>query len=441
MSRQRMTIFAPATADSMSAIGIMRLSGPNSLDVIELLTTKAVPEHRYFAQRRLRDPTSNDVIDEVGVFVFRAPQSYTGEDVVEIHHHGSTAIRRELMAVLAKQSGCRVADPGEFTKRALLNGRMDLLAAEGVQALIAAETKIQARQAISAVSGESDFLLRTWRKLVLGVLARLEAEIDFGEDEEIGSVVDAETISAVDAMIVEMRHAVEVAPMAERVRRGTLVALTGPPNSGKSSLLNVLAKREVAIVSGEAGTTRDALEVHLDLNGMAVTLVDTAGIREPVSTVEKIGIERALQIRRNADLVLELCDRPNALSLTDDDRSVPILSKADLWSKEQRKVAARAIPVSSVTGEGIDQLLAILSERVGQGLDRKSALSLTSERQRETLSEAAKLLDEFQSDFDGLLDIQCERLRLAANALGRLTGRIDAEEILDEIFASFCVGK
>jgi len=441
VSRQTNTVFAPATGSQRSAIGIVRVSGPNSIAVLEQLTRSRAPAHRLFTVKRLVHPISAELIDEAGVIVFRAPQSYTGEDLVEIHHHGSPSILRELLSVLAAQRDCRMADPGEFTKRAFLNGRMDLMAAEGVQALIAAETTRQARQAIAAASGKSAPVIRAWRQCILKALARLEAEIDFGEEEAIESGIDEGLACELSTVAAPMRRALVDAPLAERLRHGAKVVLSGPPNSGKSSLLNALADRDIAIVTDEPGTTRDLLEVDLELDGMAICVVDTAGHREPTCEAERIGIDRALRMRERADVVIELREDPADLGLVTGDRSISVLSKADLFQGDLRLIPAEATAVSSVTGQGIDRLLRRLADCLGDGVDRLSLVTVTNERQKAALSVAVAMLDEFLTGGGAALDVQCERLRIAAEALGRLTGRIDNEEILDEIFRSFCIGK
>jgi tRNA modification GTPase len=444
------TIFAPATAPGRSAIAVIRLSGPACADVCRRLTKRPLPAPRRAALRRLREPASGEAIDQALVLWFPGPASATGEDVLELHVHGGPAVLGELLLALAGLPGLRPAEPGEFTRRAFLNGRMDLTAAEGLADLVAAETRAQARQALRQLDGELGRLYEQWRGALLGALARIEAEIDFSADQDVpGDAVEA--IRPVLARVsAEMAAHVDDARRGERLREGLTIAVVGPPNAGKSSLINRLAQRDVAIVTPEPGTTRDVLEVHLDLAGYPVTLLDTAGLREPVGGAEAEGVRRARHRAADADLRLALFDGalwpaldPETLALLDEGTMI-VVNKADLGRLPGDLVVAGqpAERLSCLTGEGIERLLELLRARASEQMALGQTPMLTRARHRAALHAALAALGRIAAlPAHAELALVAEDLRLAVRAIGRITGRVGVEDLLDRIFAEFCIGK
>ena len=444
------TIFAPATARGRGAIAVIRLSGPACAVVCRRLTKRRPPAPRCAALRRLCDPASGETIDQGLVLWFPGPASATGEDVLELHVHGGRAVMAGLLMALASLPGLRPADPGEFSRRAFLNARMDLTAAEGLADLVAAETAAQARQALRQLDGALGRLYEDWRSALLGALARLEAEIDFAPDQDVpGGAVEA--IRPVLANVsAEMAAHVDDGRRGERLREGLTIAVVGPPNAGKSSLINRLAQRDVAIVTPEPGTTRDVLEVHLDLGGYPVTLLDTAGLREPQGGAEAEGVRRARRRAAEADLRLVLLDGAlwpaqdaESVALIDEDAVVAV-NKADLGRlPDEPLVAGRpALRLSCLTGEGQERLLELLSVQAAERLAVGEAPLLTRARHRASLNKAREALDRIAAlPPDAELALVAEDLRLAVRAIGQITGRVGVEDLLDLIFSEFCIGK
>jgi tRNA modification GTPase len=381
---------------------------------------------------------------------FPGPASATGEDVLELHVHGGRAVMAELLLALARLPGLRPADPGEFTRRAFLFGRIDLTAAEGLADLVAAETRAQARQALRQLDGELGRLYERWRSELLGALARLEAEIDFSADQDVPADMMSAVRPVLEKVSAEMAAHVDDARRGERLREGLTIAVVGPPNAGKSSLINRLAQRDVAIVTPEPGTTRDVLEVHLDLAGYPVTLLDTAGLREPVGGAEAEGVRRARQRAADADLRLALFDGalwpaldPETLALLDEGALVAV-NKADLGRLQGDLVVAGrlAVRLSCLTGEGIERLLELLSARAKEQMAIGEAPLLTRARHRAALHGAQEALGRIAAlPAHAELALVAEDLRLAVRAIGRITGRVGVEDLLDRIFAEFCIGK
>jgi tRNA modification GTPase len=444
------TIFAPATPPGRSAIAVIRLSGPACADVCRRLTKRPPPAPRQAALRRLYDPASGHAIDDGLVLWFPGPASATGEDVLELQVHGGRAVVAELLMALASLPGLRPADPGEFSRRAFLHGRMDLTAAEGLADLVAAETRAQARQALRQLDGALGRLYEQWRSALLGALARIEAEIDFAPDGDVPDDAVAAIGPVLARVSAEMAAHLEDGRRGERLRAGLTIAVVGPPNAGKSSLINRLAQRDVAIVTPEPGTTRDVLEVHLDLAGYPVMLLDTAGLRAPVGSAEAEGVRRARQRAAEADLRLALLDGafwpaldPGTLALIDDD-AIVVVNKADLGRlPDELVVAARpAVRLSCLTGEGLDQLLQVMTVRAGEQMSAGEAPLLTRARHRAALESAREALGRIATlPPDAELALVAEDLRLAVRAIGRITGRVGVEDLLDIIFAEFCIGK
>jgi tRNA modification GTPase len=445
------TIFAPSSAPGRAAVAVIRLSGPACASVCQRLTGRPPPSARRAALRRLRDPETCEVLDRGLVIWFPGPASVTGEDVLELQVHGSRAVLAALLDGLAGVPGLRPAEPGEFSKRAFLNGRLDLTAAEGLADLIAAETRAQARQALRQLDGDLGRLYDDWRRRLLQALARLEAAIDFAPEE---ADVPEGLLALVQPEIAQLT-AVIAAHLAdrgrgERLREGLTIAVLGPPNAGKSSLVNRLARRDVAIVTAEPGTTRDVLEVHLDLQGYPVTVLDTAGLREAADAIEAEGVRRARKRAERADLRLLLFDGAlwprldaTTLALADKD-ALCVVNKADLASlPATMRVGDRpALPLSCRTGEGFDRLLEALGRAAAERLAPGASPLLTRSRHRAALHAALEALERFRTAPAGFeLALLAEDLRLAVRALGRITGRVSVDDILDLIFGEFCIGK
>jgi len=404
---------------------------------------------RRLTRVRFLDPETRELVDDGLVVLFPAPRSYTGEDLAELHVHGSRAVISALLAILGRQPGLRLAEPGEFTRRAFENGKLDLTEAEAVGDLVDAETTAQRRQALRQLSGELGALYEGWRRRLLGALAHLEAVIDF-PDEDLPAGLHDRISGIVAALIRDISAHLADNRRGERLRDGLLIAILGPPNAGKSSLLNVLARREAAITSAIAGTTRDVIEVHLDLGGYPAIVADTAGLREAGDAIEAEGVRRARARAAEADLKLMVLDasRPEEAgaplrALIDADTLV-IANKIDLASSEtagwtDALGATPALRISVKTGAGLDALLARLTEELARRFDVGAAPLITRARHRATLEDCLAALRRY--DPAALPELAAEDLRLAARALGRITGRVDVEDLLDIIFRDFCIGK
>lgn len=426
------TIFALATPYAKSGVAVLRISGPQALPALITLTGK--PDWQPGMMRHCRVGAAL-AIDHALCVYFKAPKSFTGEDVVEIHCHGSLAVIRELLSALSAMPGLRPAERGEFTRRAFLNGKMDLLEAEGLADLIDAETSEQKSQALRQMDGQMSGFYNKLRKEIVTALAHLEAYIDF-PDEEIPESVREGLGAEVRAVISTISATLAKHADGERIREGISVVILGAPNAGKSSLLNALAGRDAAIVSHHAGTTRDMIEVHMELAGFPVILVDTAGLRESDNDIEAEGIRRAKARAEHADIKLVLFDgtsTPDAASLAlIGEGAIAISTKSDLAK------SSMGIAISTQTGEGIDQLLALLEAHVRENFSG-SGTFITRHRHRTLLTQAQSHLERFFHVAE--LELQCEELRLAALYLGKITGKIAVDDVLDVVFHEFCIGK
>lgn len=437
------TIFALATPPGKGGVAVLRISGSRAGEALRTLSGKDLPGPRTASLRPLRDPQSGETIDRALVLWFPAPASFTGEDVVELHVHGGRAVSAALADALSALPECRPAEPGEFSRRAFENGKLDLTEAEAIADLVAAETAAQRRQALRQLDGALGQLYEDWRTRLLRALAHLEAEIDFS-DEELPADMSLAVRPVLAALIEEIAAHLNDAGRGERLREGVQIAIVGPPNAGKSSLLNLLARRDVAIVSEQAGTTRDVIEVHLDLGGWPVTLADTAGMRETADAIEREGVRRAEDRARRADLRLAVLDAtasdtPAMLQKLIAPGDIVALNKIDLTPDVT--APPEAFPISVRTGAGIDALLKLLQQRVASLLDG-GGMPLTRQRHRQALEECLAALKRAQAQADrGLPELLAEDVRLAARALGRITGRVDVEDMLDIIFREFCIGK
>ncbi|CAN2534949.1 tRNA+modification+GTPase+MnmE [Methylocapsa aurea] len=430
------TIFASATGAGRAAIAVIRLSGPMVGAAVERLAGR-LPQPRFAQYARLADPRNGETIDRGLVLYFPQPNSPTGEDYAELQIHGGRAVTRALLRVLSDFPGLREAQPGEFARRSLANGKMDLSQVEGLADLIEAETEFQRRQAIRALGGALRERVESWRSGLIRALALVEAELDFSDE---GDVFEPATAlrPLLASLISEMADVLATGERSERLRDGFVVLLLGPPNSGKSTLLNTLARREAAIVSPAPGTTRDMIEVHLDLGGMPVTLVDTAGLREATDEIERIGIARTRARICEADLLLWLSDgggdTPQSEAIAGVD-SIRVATKADL-----RRCTSDELAISARTGFGIDRLLEEMTDRAKRRLGDGSTALLTRERHRRLIQETKDAI-ETSLDSGKPLEFVADDLRVAGRALGRIVGAVDVEDVLDAIFSQFCIGK
>jgi tRNA modification GTPase len=432
------TIVAPASGGAPSAVAVVRISGPGTRTALEALCGD-VPTPRHAALRDIGVPP----IDRGLVLWFPRPQSFTGEDMAELQVHGSRAVIQAVVdAVLA--CGARLAEPGEFARRAFENGKLDLTEVEGLADLINSETEAQRRQALAQSEGSLRRLFEGWRAELVKAQALVEAGLDFADEADVATDVNAKA----RAIVVPLLSAIE-AHLAdrsgERLREGVRIVIAGPPNAGKSSIMNALAKRDVAIVSEEAGTTRDLIEVHLDLGGLPVIVADTAGIREGSGAVETEGIRRALARAEDADLVLWVIDATDPVfelpSPFAAKRAVKVLNKSDIAPQGLRDNGVENVLfVSAKTGEGLDRLIADLEAAAAALAPSSAAALLTRTRHRTELVSARDALKRFVND-DLSPELSAEELRIAAHHLGRLTGHIGVEEVLGGIFAEFCIGK
>lgn len=419
------TIVALSSGRPPAAIAVVRTSGPAAFDAAEALAGE-LPEPRQAMLRRLIDPRHRTLIDEALILRFDAPNSSTGENIVEYQCHGGRATVDALVTALLEQPGVRLAEPGEFTRRALANGRIDLTEAEGLADLLMAETELQRRSAMARAGGGLRRRIDGWRERLLALAAQAEVAIDYADEDDGAGAFDL--APAIEVLAGEMGELVN-APRIEPLRDGIRVVVAGPPNAGKSSLVNALAQSEKAIVTHIAGTTRDLIEVPIAIGGVPFVLVDTAGLRESEDVVESIGIDRARSEAERADLLLWLGDPgevPEHAGL------IPVAAKADLG------VAGTGLPVSSVTGEGLGQLTRTLVERAKALLPKGDQLAL-DRRQHDLLGEALFALQRASRLSDPVL--VAEELRIARVALDRISGRAGVEELLDSLFGRFCLGK
>lgn len=437
------TIFALSSGRLPAAIAVVRISGDKARVGLETFGVK-LPEPRRAARARLIDPDSRETLDDALALWFAGPRSETGEDMVELHLHGGRAIVARVFAVLGSLPGFRPAGPGEFSKRAVLNGKLDLTNAEGLGDLVAAETEAQRRQAMHQYEGALSRKVEGWRERLIEAMALIEANLDFADEADVPLNLLAPSKEIVRSIRNEIEVTLKDARRGERLREGFSVAIAGPPNAGKSTLLNALAERDVAIVSDIPGTTRDVIEVALDLNGVPVVLIDTAGLRETSDPVEQEGVNRARARAEFADLVLllEAADGP-AIGLPVREGQIlwHIRTKTDLIDSDSQQDLNRkdSLAISARTGAGMDELIRRLAEEAARFAGEPALV--TRERQRVALAEAAKLLDTAEAAASRGEELFAENLRLSARALGRITGRVDVEDVLDKIFASFCIGK
>lgn len=438
------TIAAVASGFGRAAIAIIRLSGPSTARIVGSLLSGGLPPPRRASLRRLVDPQDGSALDQAIVLWMPGPTTFTGEDQAELHVHGGGAVRTAVLRALT-ESGCRIAEAGEFTRRAFLNGRLDLTAVEGLADLIDAETEAQRRQAVRQLDGALSRHVAAWREQLLDALALAEAALDFSDEEDVSGDGEGVIGAAVEALRVEVAAVLAGAAQGERLRDGLTIVIAGPPNAGKSTLLNALARRDVAIVSPTPGTTRDAIEVRCDLGGLPVTFVDTAGLRDSDDVLEREGIARTGRQVAMADMVLwlEPAYQPSPEVPAGIQGPSPVFrlrTKIDLLAEGTG--AGGDLAVSAATGAGMGQLLARIQDEASGMLASGGEALVTRERHRLILVDLLACLDRAASLRDGVTpELVAEDLRLAARALGRLTGQVDVEHVLDRIFSSFCIGK
>ena len=443
-----MTIFALSSGPGISGVAIIRISGNNSSKVLKLLTGESLPEPRVATLRKINKINTSELIDEALVLWFPAPESYTGEDMAEIHVHGSKAVVDALHSSISDIENCRLAEPGEFTKLAFQNGKINLLKAESIADLISSETEIQRQQAIKIMNGKSAHQFNFLREKLLKVLSYVEAKIDFPDEDLPNNILD-EIKSSSDEVIFKIKKILNDQKVGERIREGFKIAIVGPTNAGKSSLMNYLSNRDVAIVSEIAGTTRDVIETHLNIDGYPVIISDTAGIRGSKNDIEKKGIKLSLNRAEEADLKLVVADAKNpdftgVLKDFLDENAILVLNKSDLLKNDIDPEIKKTnhVIISIKENKNIEELISKIKNNLKNKFLTSDDILITRERHRQHLQQCLDHLNNFNQkkeiqDFDKA----SEDLRLATRHLGMIVGKVDVEEILGSIFNDFCIGK
>ena len=443
-----MTIYALSSGPGISGIAVIRVSGKNTAKVIKKLTGSKLPRPRMATLKKFNKNGGKDLIDEGVIIWFPGPNSYTGEDLAEFHVHGSRAVINAMHLAISKVKNCRLAEPGEFTKRAFQNGRINLLKAESISDLISAETEIQRKQALKVMSGKSSDKFNSWREKLLKILSHVEAKIDFPDEDLPKNIIKGiQKIS--NGVLHEIKKTLNDQKVGERIREGFKIAIIGPPNSGKSSLLNYLSKRDAAIVSEIAGTTRDVIETHLNLDGYPVIVSDTAGIRSSKNEIEKKGIKIALKRAEDADLRLIIVsakkvDFSSVLRNLLTKNAILVLNKSDLVTgKSNSKFKKYEHVLISIKKDlNLNKLISKIKSKLKNKFTTTEDILITRERHRQNLINCMHHLEKFQkkklvNDFDRA----AEDLRLATRHLGMIVGKVDVEELLGSIFNDFCIGK
>ena len=441
-----MTIYALSSGPGISGVAVIRISGKETSEILKLLTKKNLPKPREATIKKIIDPNSSELIDEGIILWFPGPESYTGEDMAELHTHGSKAVIDAIHKALEDTKKCRIAEPGEFTKIAFQNGKINLLKAESISDLISSETEIQRKQAINIMTGKSSKIYDDLRGRLIRALSNIEAKIDFPE-EEIPEKIINEIKKNVDYVIEKIQKILNDQKVGERIREGFKIAIVGPTNAGKSSLLNHLSNRDVAIVSEIAGTTRDVIEVHLNINGYPVVVSDTAGIRKSKNEIEKKGIKLALKKAEEADLNLIVIE-PKNLEFTGflkdliKPNSILVINKCDLkeviLTEQMKKIDHVIISVKNNTN--LENLILKIKSKLKGRFVQTEEIIITRERHRQNLEQCLQNLVNFKNQKDDF-DKAAEDLRLATRHLGMIVGKVDVEEILSSIFNDFCIGK
>ena len=443
-----MTIYALSSGPGISGVAVIRVSGKETSKVIKLITNDDLPVPRVATLRKMNNINTNELIDEGLVIWFPGPESYTGEDLAEFHVHGSRAVVAALHDTISKIQSCRLAEPGEFTKRAFQNGKINLMKAESIGDLISSETEIQRKQAIKIMNGNSSDKYNSWREKLLKILSYVEAKIDFPE-EDLSKDVLHEITENSKRVSSEIQKVLKDQKVGEIIREGFKIAIVGPTNAGKSSLLNYLSKRDVAIVSEIAGTTRDVIETHLNLDGYPVIVSDTAGIRDSKDEIEKKGIKLSLKRAEEADLRLVVIE-PKNLDFTGflkdlfDKNSILIINKSDLLKKQLDPEIKKLdhVLISIIKNFNLDILIKKIIKKLKDKFINSEDILITRERHRQHLEQCVEHLINFaDKNKNDDLDKGAEDLRLATRHLGMIVGKVDVEEILGSIFNDFCIGK
>ncbi len=443
-----MTIFALSSGIGVAGIAVIRISGPEAKNVILKLTKAPFPKAKLATLKKINNINNSRPIDEGIILWFPGPQSYTGEDMAEFHTHGSRAVIKALLKSISQVKGCRLADPGEFTKIAFKNGKIDLLKAESIGDLISAETDIQMNQALKIIAGNNLKRFEDWRSSLLKILSHIEAKIDFPDEDLPSDILNKVRVQS-KKIIKEIEISLKDNRVGEIIRDGFQISIIGPPNVGKSSLLNYLSNRDVAIVSSSAGTTRDVIETHLNIDGYPVIISDTAGIRKSRNEIEKKGIKLSLKKAKEADLniiMVEPKSKQNQAFLNKyfKEKSILIINKVDSSnikiSSNLKKL--RPILISIKKQKNIQKLITLIKKKIKNQFKGNENILITRMRHRKNLEECLNNLKNFNkkkvaNDFDKA----AEDLRLACRNLGKITGKFDVEDILDSIFNDFCVGK
>jgi len=443
-----MTIYALSTGPGISGIAIIRVSGEDTKKIIKLLTNENLPKARVATLKKINKINTSELIDEGIILWFPGPESYTGEDMAEFHVHGSKAVIDALHSSISQIENCRLAEPGEFTKLAFQNGKINLLKAESIADLISAETEIQRQQAIKIMNGKSSEIFNDLREKLLKILSNVEAKIDFpDEDLPVDVLKNIKKIS--NEVILSIKKILNDQKVGERIREGFKIAIIGPTNAGKSSLLNHLSKRDVAIVSEIAGTTRDVIETHLNIDGYPVVVSDTAGIRDSKNEIEKKGIKLALDKAENADLKLIIVDAKSidfkgVLRKLMDENAILVVNKSDLLKKDLSSEIKNFehVLISVKNNLNIENLILKIKDKLKNKFITNEDILITRERHRQHLEQSLNYLKNFKEKNEAEdFDKAAEDLRLATRHLGMIVGKVDVEEILGSIFNDFCIGK
>ena len=441
-----MNIYALSSGRGPSGIAIIRLSGKDTIRITKLITKKKEINEKEINLCKFYDSSNDSLIDEGLLLLFPSPNSFTGDNLAEFHVHGSNAVIAQFLKVLSEQSNCRLAEPGEFTKIAFQNNKIDLLEAESIGDLIHSETELQRQQAIKLVQGNVSNHYNNLREKLVKSLAYIEAKIDFAEDD-LPEKVLKEVHKSIKDIHNDIQKILEDNKIGEKIRDGFKVSIIGEVNAGKSSLLNLLSKREVAIVSEEEGTTRDVIETFLNIDGYPVILADTAGIREAKNEVEKKGISLALGKSKEADLNIIVIDNSskainNKIKDLINEDSIVLLNKSDIKDNQDHKFDADTVLVSVKNNKNIDILIKKIKEKLSKKFTSNNSALITRERHRVKLNDCLKEIDKFlEKDQNKDIELAAEDLRMATRHLGSIVGKVDVEEILGSIFKDFCIGK
>ena len=443
-----MTIYALSSGSGVSGIAVVRVSGKEAADVLKQLTGDKLPTPKMATLKKVKNINTNELIDEAIIIWFPGPDSYTGEDLVEFHVHGSRAVIDQLHTTISTIKNCRLAEPGEFTRLAFHNGKINLLKAESIADLISAETEIQRKQAIKIMTGRSSVKFNSWRDKLIKILSHIEAKIDF-PDEELPENIILGIKKKSKTILDEIKNVIDDQKVGEHIREGFKIAIVGPTNAGKSSLLNYLSNRDVAIVSETAGTTRDVIEIHLNLDGYPVIISDTAGIRDSKNEIEKKGIKLAIKRAEEADLKIIVVDPKNLdfkgfLEDFLDENAILVVNKSDLLDKNNNLNLKKKehVLISIKNKFNLDVLISEIKKKLKNKFLSHHDILITRSRHRTHLENCVTHLENFlkkneAEDFDKA----AEDLRLATRNLAKIVGKVDVEEILDSIFNDFCIGK